>query len=66
MVIDANVSTAAGYVASLATANGVITATGTAAVDGATYVLTGTAGSGTGNTKVTWAETGTCVAAGFC
>ena len=64
--IDANVATASGYVASLSTAAGVITATGTAAVDGATYVLTGTAGAGLGNTRVSWAETGTCVAAGFC
>jgi type IV pilus assembly protein PilA len=64
--IDANVATAAGYVASTSTTDGVITATGTAAVDGATYILTGAASGGLGNTKVIWTETGSCQAAGFC
>ena len=64
--IDADRTTAEGFVASLTTLGGVITATGTAAVDGATFVLTGTATGGTGNTKVSWGESGTCVAAGFC
>ena len=64
--IDANVATAAGYVASTSTTDGVITATGTAAVDGATYVLTGAASGRLGNTKEVWTETGTCQAAGFC
>lgn len=64
--IDADIAVAAGFVSTLTTANGVITATGTAAVDGASIILTGTAGAGLGNTKVSWATGGTCVAAGFC
>lgn len=41
----------------------VVTATGDAtSVDGETYILTPTATSGT----LTWAQTGTCVAAGLC
>jgi type IV pilus assembly protein PilA len=53
---------AAGNVASLAVADGVITATGTAAVGGYTYILTPTYTNG----AVTWAVTGTCLAAGVC
>ncbi|MCW8994443.1 MAG: pilus assembly protein TapA, partial [Psychromonas sp.] len=44
------------------TTNGVITATGTADVDSKTYILTPTASGG----QVTWAASGTCVAAGLC
>ena len=40
----------------------VITATGAASVDSVTYVLTPTSVNGT----LTWAQTGTCVAAGLC
>lgn len=40
----------------------VITATGSAAVDSETYIVTPTPASGT----LTWAVTGTCVAAGLC
>jgi len=40
----------------------VVTATGEASVDGATIILTPTAANGT----LTWAQTGSCVAAGLC
>lgn len=40
----------------------VITATGAASVDGATFTLTPTVSNGT----LTWAQAGTCVAAGIC
>ena len=40
----------------------VITATGEASVDSLTYILTPTAASG----SLTWAQTGSCVAAGLC
>jgi len=60
--IDANITAAVGKLASLSTANGVITATGTAAVDGTTYILTPTVATN----KLTWAESGTCQAAGLC
>lgn len=61
-------STASGYVASLTTsAAGVITATATASITGSpTYILTPTLGSSTGSALVTWAKSGTCVAAGLC
>lgn len=39
-----------------------ITATGTAAVANSTFILTGTAA----NDRVTWAKSGSCVAAGLC
>ena len=57
-------STAGQYVASLAVTEdtGVITATGSADVDGETYIVTPTPTSGT----LTWAITGSCVAAGLC
>ncbi len=67
--VPADTSGAAGYVASVATANGVITATaiGTSGtpsngLEGETYVLTPTFGGG----RVTWATSGTCVAANLC
>lgn len=55
---------AAGNIASVTTNNGVITATAAAAngLAGETYILTPTLADG----KVTWAKTGTCVAAGYC
>ncbi|MDZ7902229.1 MAG: prepilin-type N-terminal cleavage/methylation domain-containing protein [Rheinheimera sp.] len=54
-----------GNVASVAitATTAVITATGEASVDGATYVLTPTA---PGNGSLVWATTGTCIAAGLC
>ena len=57
-------STAGKYVDSLsvADATAAITATGSADVDGETYIVTPTAVGGT----LTWAVTGTCVAAGLC
>ena len=48
-------------VTSVVTTNGVIVATGTADVDGKTYILTPSAG-----VPVEWTKTGTCVAAGLC
>ena len=41
---------------------GEVTATGTAAVDNHTYILTPTASSN----SLTWAQTGSCIAAGVC
>ena len=43
-------------------ATAVVTATGAASVDGETYILTPTAA----NNTLTWAQTGTCTAAGLC
>lgn len=48
--------------ASLGVTDGAITATGTALVKGSTYVITPTLNAG----ALTWAQTGTCVAAGLC
>lgn len=50
--------------------SGVITATGTAAVDGATFIMTprnndNTAAAAAGG-PVTWAKTGTCYTLGLC
>lgn len=64
--IDANVTAPAGFVNSITTVGGVITSTGTAAVDSATFVLTGTAAAGLGNNKVIWVKSGGCLDAGFC
>ncbi|MDO8349582.1 MAG: prepilin-type N-terminal cleavage/methylation domain-containing protein [Gallionella sp.] len=60
--IPANLG-AFGKVTSVTTADGVITATGTAVVDSKTYVLTPTYSATTG---ISWATTGTCVAANLC
>ena len=56
------ISTAAGVVASVAVADGVVTVTGTSEVDGATYTLTPNGVI----PPVTWTEGGTCSAAGLC
>ncbi len=64
--IPANNAAGAGkYLASIATANGVITATAvsTQGLGGETYVLTPTYSATTG---VSWAVTGTCIAARIC
>ncbi len=55
---------APGYVDSISTTNGVITATADNAngLAGETYILTPTFAGG----KVTWAKSGTCVAANIC
>lgn len=53
---------ATGFVTSVVTVNGVITATGTATVGSFTYILTPTVTNG----QVQWASSGTCVAAGVC
>ncbi len=61
--VPAAITAAIGNVASVAvSAAGVITATGTTAVDSKTYVITPTLGVA----GVTWANTGDCVAANLC
>ena len=61
--VPADITVAAGLVAKVeTTAAGVITVTGTSAVDNKTYVLTPTLLAG----KVTWAVSGTCLAAALC
>ena len=60
--IPAAITAATGNVATLAVADGVITATGVAAVDGKTYILTPTLGTG----AITWANSGDCIAASLC
>ena len=59
-----NAVAASGRIASITTTNGVITATAvnTGGLNGETYILTPTFAAG----KVTWARTGTCVAANIC
>ena len=60
--IPADITAGDGVVASVkVTSGGVITATGTDAVDGATVIMTPSA-----TVPVTWAQTGTCVSAGLC
>lgn len=54
--------TATGFVTSVNTVNGVITATGIAALGSVTYILTLTVLNG----QVQWAATGSCAAAGLC
>ena len=53
--------TASGYVASVVTLNGAITATGITGL-AYTYILTASIANG----QVTWVASGTCVAAGVC
>jgi len=53
---------ASGFVTSVVTVDGVITATGTPALNDATYILTPTLANG----QIQWAATGTCFAAGLC
>ncbi len=62
--VPADIAAAAGYLASLATLNGVITATAVATngLGGETYVMTPTLLNG----KVTWAIGGSCIAATLC
>ena len=63
--IDADIVTpGSGFVDSLATLNGVITAKGSPAVDGETYILTPVVNAA-GN-KIDWGTSGGCVSAGFC
>ncbi|MFB0980012.1 MAG: prepilin-type N-terminal cleavage/methylation domain-containing protein [Alteromonadaceae bacterium] len=61
--IPADITTAEGYVASLATSAGVITATGTTDVDSLTYIITPVAAA---SGKLVWGQTGTCAAKGWC
>lgn len=51
------------YASQTLSAVGVITATGTAAVDSKTYILTPTVDA---QGKVSWVNTGTCIAAAIC
>ena len=60
--IPAAITVAAGVVSSVNVADGVITVTGTAEVDGKTYTLT----PGGVTPPVQWTEGGTCVEAGLC
>ncbi|MCQ8878883.1 prepilin-type N-terminal cleavage/methylation domain-containing protein [Pseudoalteromonas shioyasakiensis] len=61
--LDAAGAQAGDHVATVAiAANAVITATGAATVDSATYILTPTESAG----SLTWAQTGTCIAEGVC
>ena len=60
--IPANITSATGVVSKVeVTAGGVITATGTAAVDSATVIMTPSS-----TVPVTWAMTGTCTTTGLC
>jgi len=54
--------TASGFLTSVNTVDGVITATGIAALGSATYILTPTLNNG----QILWAATGSCQAAGLC
>ena len=60
--IPADITAATGNVASLAVLNGLITVTGTAAVDDKTYTMQPNFTAG----ALTWAKGGTCLAAGLC
>jgi type IV pilus assembly protein PilA len=55
--------TGTGYIASVTTTNGVITATGSGTGLGYTYILTPTSNA---NNGVQWATSGTCIAQGLC
>ncbi|WP_435979814.1 pilin [Psychrobacter sp. DM4] len=59
---DLTGAAAGAQVDNVAYANGVVTATGADSVDDATYILTAADSSG----SLTWAESGTCIAAGLC
>jgi len=61
--LDATGAAAGSFVASVGVAaDGIVTGTGTADVDDATFVLTPTEQDG----SLIWAQTGTCIAAGLC
>jgi len=60
--IPDQISTIVGSIDSLIVINGVITATGTKAVENRTSVLTPNIGSG----RITWAQTGTCKPIAWC
>ena len=59
--IPANAA-ATGNIASMTVVDGLITVTGTAAVDDKTYTMTPALSAG----ALTWTKGGTCVAAGLC
>lgn len=69
--IPPNVTTGSGNTASVTVSNttGAITATASASLPvspSPTYILTPTAAASTASAMLTWAKTGTCVAAGLC
>ncbi len=61
--IPADIATPQGFIQSLTTASGVITATGTSDVGDHTYILTPTWNA---NSTINWTVGGTCIGAGFC
>jgi len=69
--VPADIAAAQGVIATLATVDGTITATGTTEVDGTTYILTpvGTDDMATkpaAGEPMGWVVSGTCVAANLC
>ena len=60
--IPPDIGAPTGVIASMTTAAGVITATGTLEVSNETYILTPSANGG----NITWASTGTCFAQNYC
>ncbi|MFC3607200.1 pilin [Stutzerimonas tarimensis] len=67
--IPPNTTAAAGFVASVATgANGAITATAvsTSGLAGQDYILTPTVATAGSANSLSWAKTGTCIAAALC
>ncbi|OIN93225.1 MAG: pilus assembly protein [Comamonadaceae bacterium CG1_02_60_18] len=61
--VPADTAASGKYVASVATANSVITATGNAQVDSKDYILTPSYSATTG---VSWTASGSCLAANLC
>ena len=61
--VEPNVTTATTNTTSVATVNGVITGTSTAAAGGATTILTPTA---SGSSVITWTNSGSCLTKGWC
>ncbi|MGI2136541.1 pilin [Shewanella baltica] len=61
--IPTDIAAAEGYVATLETADGVITATGTTDVNDETSIITPTEET---SGKLTWVNSGSCVAIGWC
>lgn len=60
-------ATTSSYVSAVSVTAGVITATGTTSVDGATFILTPTApAASTASATLTWAKSGTCSSLGLC
>ena len=65
--VPANVTAGTGFVSTITiTGDGVITATGTTAVDEATFILTPTVGAAGTSGLLTWARGGSCLTKGLC